>query len=193
MTKQPDQAATHGNDEDRPLVQAAKDGDPAAFGALVERYSGVVRRTGRAILGNSLDADDAAQDAFLRAWRNLDRFDSARPFRPWLMRIAVNAATDAYRRRKVRHTEPLAFHSADWRAGPDRDADRALLRERLAGALSALPERQRLAVTMFDAEGYSHGEIAEILEVPPGTVRSLVFHARRALREALAPFRGGTT
>ncbi len=178
---------------DSGLAAAAKDGDQEAFGILVDRYAGVVRRVARSILGNGFDADDAAQDAFLSAWRNLDRFDPRRPFRPWLMRIAVNAATDLYRRRKVRHASTLPETLEDRAAGPDRETDRSLLRQRLSEALSELSERQRLAVTMFDAEGYSHADIAEIMDVPVGTVRSLVFHARRALREALAPYRGGST
>ncbi len=175
------------------LVAAAKEGDQEAFGTLVDRYAGVVRRVARSILENGFDADDAAQDAFLLAWRNLDRFDTTRPFRPWLMRIVVNAATDLYRRRKVRHAGVLPEALEDRAAGPDRETDRSLLRQRLSEALSELSERQRVAVTMFDAEGYSHADIADIMDVPVGTVRSLVFHARRALREALAPYRGGST
>jgi RNA polymerase sigma-70 factor (ECF subfamily) len=175
------------------LIAAAKQGDQEAFGVLVDRYTGVVRRVARSILENDFDADDAAQDAFLLAWRNLERFDTKRPFRPWLMRIAVNAATDLYRRRKVRHASVLPETLEDRAAGPDRETDRALLRERLSEALSELSERQRAAVTRFDGEGYSHADIAEIMDVPVGTVRSLVFHARRALREALAPYRGGST
>jgi RNA polymerase sigma-70 factor, ECF subfamily len=73
-------------------------------------------------------------------------------------------------------------------ASPERFTERALLRARLDEALAELPERQRVAVTLFDAEGYAHAEIAALLEVPEGTVRSDVFHARRALRLALAPF-----
>ncbi|MEE8476991.1 MAG: sigma-70 family RNA polymerase sigma factor, partial [Gemmatimonadales bacterium] len=175
------------------LVAAAKEGDQTAFGTLVDRYAGVVRRVARSILGNDFDADDAAQDAFLLAWRNLDRFDPERPFRPWLMRIVVNAATDLYRRRKVRHAGALPETLQDRAAGPDRETDRALLRERLSEALAELSERHRAAITMFDGEGYSHADIAEIMDVPVGTVRSLVFHARRALRKALAPYRGGST
>lgn len=178
------------NPDEGSLVEAAKNGDQQAFGVLVERYAGVARRVARSILENGFDADDAAQDAFLLAWRNLDRFDGGRPFRPWLMRIVVNAATDLYRRRKVRHAATLPEGTEDSAAGPDRETDRALLRERLAEALSGLSERHRAAVTMFDGEGYSHADIAEIMDVPVGTVRSLVFHARRALREALAPYRG---
>jgi RNA polymerase sigma-70 factor (ECF subfamily) len=104
------------------------------------------------------------------------------------MRIVLNAARDLGRRRVVRNTEQLSPAASDQHPGPDHDADRLLLRERLAEALDRLTERQRIAITMFDAEGYAHAEIAEALGVPEGTVRSDVFHARRALRADLAPF-----
>ncbi len=104
------------------------------------------------------------------------------------MRIVVNAATDVYRHRKVRHGPMLTDTVADSAPGPDRETDRSLLRSHLAVALAGLSERQRIAVTMFDSEGYSHGEIADVLAVPVGTVRSLVFHGRRVLRKTLAPY-----
>jgi len=100
----------------------------------------------------------------------------------------VNAARDLRRRQAVRRTDDLSPALAAGGPSPERETERALLRERLAGALAALPERQRLAVTMFDAEGFAHSEIAEVLGIPEGTVRSDVFHARRALRATLAPY-----
>ena len=173
---------------DAELAARAAEGDGDAFGQLIERYAPAARRVARALLGNDHDADDAAQDGFLAAWRAIGRFDTARPFRPWLMRIVLNAARDLGRRRVVRNTEQLSPAASDQHPGPDHDADRLLLRERLAEALDRLTERQRIAITMFDAEGYAHAEIAEALGVPEGTVRSDVFHARRALRADLAPF-----
>jgi RNA polymerase sigma-70 factor (ECF subfamily) len=173
---------------DAELAARAAEGDGDAFGQLIERYAPAARRVARALLGNDHDADDAGQDGFLAAWRAIGRFDTARPFRPWLMRIVLNAARDLGRRRVVRNTEQLSPAASDQHPGPDRDADRLLLRERLAEALDRLTERQRIAITMFDAEGYAHAEIAEALGVPEGTVRSDVFHARRALRADLAPF-----
>lgn len=176
--------------DDRRLAAAARKGDQEAFGQLVTRYAPVARRVARSVLGNESDADDAAQDGFLSAWSKINQFDPKRPFRPWLMRIVANAATDLYRRRRVRMASDLHERVADDTAGPDLMTDQVLLRERLAEALAGLNERQRMAVTMFDAEGFGHSEIAEVMGVPVGTVRSLVFHARRALREALLPFKG---
>ncbi len=176
---------------DAELVARARAGDSAAFGEVVARYGPTVRRVTRAILRQADDADDAAQDAFLSAWRALGRFDPARPLGPWLVRIAINAARDLERRRRLRSARPLADQEPAPDAPPDRLANRGLLRERLELALARLPERQRLVVLLFDAEGYAHGEIAELLGVPAGTVRSDLFHARRALREALGPFLEG--
>ncbi len=146
----------------------------------------------RAVLHDELDADDAAQDGFLAAWRAIDRYDPTRPFGPWLLRIVLNQARDQRRRRAVRAAEPLTGAEPARAAGPDTEAHRALLRERLREALAALPERQRVAVTLFDGEGYPHAEIAALLGIPEGTVRSDLFHARRALRAALAAYQEGT-
>jgi RNA polymerase sigma-70 factor (ECF subfamily) len=165
-------------------------GDRAAFGALVERYAAQARRVARAVLRDADDADDAAQDAFLSALVKLDRYDTRRPFGPWLMRIVANAATDRRRRRAVRRTEPLEAGLVGGGRRPDAEAERRLLGERLLAALAELPERRRLAVVLFDVEGYPHAEIAGILGIPEGTVRSEVFHARRRLRELLADWKG---
>jgi RNA polymerase sigma-70 factor (ECF subfamily) len=177
-----------GDVTDAELAARAARGDDGAFGQLVDRHAPAARRVARALLGSDADADDAAQEGFLSAWRAIGRYDQTRPFRPWLMRIVLNAARDAGRRRAVREADVLSPASADRRPGPDVEAGRSLLRDRLKQALAKLPERQRVAITMFDAEGYAHAEIAEALGIPEGTVRSDVFHARRALRADLAPF-----
>jgi RNA polymerase sigma-70 factor (ECF subfamily) len=167
------------------LVLQAQGGDQAAFGLLVERHAPMVRRLTRTILRHEEDADDAAQDAFLSAWNALHRFDPRLPLGPWLGRIALNAARDLRRRRRVRTTEALPPSMATGGPGPDVDTERALLRARLREALKDLPERQRVAVVLFEVEGYSHAEIGAMLGIPEGTARSDVFHARRRLRTAL--------
>ena len=105
------------------------------------------------------------------------------------MRIVANASLDLLRRRKVRRAVAVPETVVSGGVPADRLAEGALVRDRLKGALLELPERQRVAVVLFDAEGYSHAEIAGILGVPEGTVRSYVFHARRALRGALSDFK----
>jgi RNA polymerase sigma factor (sigma-70 family) len=152
---------------------------------LILRYQAAVRRLTRAVTGDAHDADDAAQDAFLSALDRIETYDSSRPFGPWLMRIATNAAIDLVRRRAVRRADALDERAPSRTASPATDAESAEVRGKLNAALAQLPERQRVAVTLFDVEGYSQAEIAAVLKIPEGTVRSDVFHARRALRVAL--------
>jgi RNA polymerase sigma-70 factor (ECF subfamily) len=167
------------------LIEKARLGDREAFGQLVESHSGFVRRLTRAVLHNPDDADDAAQDAFFAAWRFRERFDPGRPFRPWIARIALNAARDLKRRRTIRQTEPLPPDLASRGETPLDRTERALLNARLADALAGLSERQRLAVVLFEVEGFSHAEVGALLGIPEGTARSEVFHARRRLRAVL--------
>ena len=167
------------------LVARALAGDRVALGALVECYAGSVRRVTRAILGNVADAEDAAQDGVLTALIKLDRYDPSRPFGPWLLRIVTNAAIDRRRRRTVRDAGVLRDDVAADGPLPDADTERLALGVRLRAALDELPEHYRLAVVLFDVEGYSHAEIGDILGMAPGTVRSAVFHARRKLRALL--------
>lgn len=168
--------------------RAAQQGDAEAFGRLVLAHAVIARQVAYAVVGTWDEAEDVVQDAALAAWQAVARFDPTRPFRPWFLRIVSNAALDHIRRRRVRQTEPLLDTVAAPVMSPERWADRALLSERVGKALELLPERQRVAVMLFDLEGYSHAEIASILGVPEGTVRSYVFHARRALRRSLGSF-----
>ena len=185
----PEQAARISGQDEAALVARVVAGDRAAFGVLVDRYAAVARRVARAVLGDPDDADDAAQDALLSALVKLEQYDPRRPFGPWLLRIVANAATDRRRRRKVRRTEPLDPGLAASGTRPDTAAERSELSVRLRRALAELPERRRIAVVLFDVEGYAHAEIAEILGIPEGTVRSEVFHARRRLRVLLADWK----
>src|SRR5216110_2559134 len=175
----PDPAARIPEQDEAALVARVRAGDRAAFGVLAERYAGVARRVARAVLGDPDDADDAAQDALLSALVKLAQYDPRRPFGPWLLRIVANAATDRRRRRKVRRLEPALVAGG---RRPDAATEQRALSERLRRALAELSERRRMAVVLFDVEGYSHAEIAGILGIPEGTVRSEVFHARRRLR-----------
>ena len=186
MSAVPDREAAGSRDDDEPaLVARALAGDRTALGVLVTRFAAPVRRLACAILRDADEAEDAAQDGVLQALVKLDRYDPTRPFGPWLMRIVANAAIDRRRRRAVRDTSELDEALAGGGPLPDVEVDRLALRQRLAMALDKLPERYRVAVVLFDVEGYSQAEIAEILGVAPGTVRSAVFHARRRLRRWL--------
>ena len=185
----PEPAARIPEQDEAALVARVRAGDRAAFGVLAERYAGVARRVARAVLGDPDDADDAAQDALLSALVKLDQYDPRRPFGPWLLRIVANAATDRRRRRKVRRVEQLDPALVAGGARPDTTTERRALSARLRAALAELSHRRRMAVVLFDVEGYSHAEIAGILGIPEGTVRSEVFHARRRLRVLLADWK----
>lgn len=177
--------------DDAELARAAAQGNPEAFGRLIDLHGLTARRAARAILRDDDDADDAVQEGMLAAWRAIERYDPERPFRPWLMRIVVNAALDARRRSRVRRAEPIVEAMASGGLGPDRMTDAALLSERINAGLATLPERQRIALVLFDSEGWGHADIAASLGVPEGTVRSYVFHARRAMRRALGTLAEG--
>jgi len=174
-----------GVDEVR-LAGLAGRGDTEAFGSLIELHQAMARRVAYAILEDREDADDAAQEGFLSAWKAIARYDPSKAFRPWLMQIVVNAARDLRRRRRVRAADPLDSVSPAAKDDPARLVGDLDLGDRLRTALATLPERQRLAVVMFDAEGYAQAEIAALLGIPEGTVKSDVFHGRRALRRALS-------
>lgn len=140
----------------------------------------------RAIVTVHEDAEDAVQEAFVRAYHALDRFNPEQAFGAWLNRIVANAALDIARRRKVRATDELhdAF-AATFRDPGEADE----LRRRLGEALLALPERMRSVIVLHDVEGFAHGEIGEMLSIPEGTARSDLHHARQRLRKLLGDLR----
>src|SRR5713101_3125791 len=153
-----------GTMEDAELAARASAGNREAFGVLVERYAAQARRLARAILGNAEDGDDAAQDGFLSALKALERYDPGRPFGPWLLRMVANAASDRRRLLRTPTTEPLPDDAVTGGPAPDRVAEGSGLRQALEAALARLPTRQRIAVVLFDVEGYSHREIAQVVK-----------------------------
>jgi RNA polymerase sigma-70 factor (ECF subfamily) len=174
---------------DAKLAQRVKQGDREAFGQLVQRYAPRARRVCRAILENPQDADDAAQDGFLAALTKIGTYDEARPFGPWLIRIIVNAARDLARKRKVRIVEEIPDDAVTAEPGPDLQAHISTLGDALKDALRTIPEREATAIVLYEVEGFTHREVAEILGVPAGTVRSDVHKARRRLRLAMTDWK----
>ncbi|MBI3790329.1 MAG: sigma-70 family RNA polymerase sigma factor [Gemmatimonadetes bacterium] len=171
---------------ERALVVDAQGGDERAFAALVRRHQRRAYAVARAIVLSHEDAEDAVQDAFLHAWRALDRFRPEQPFGAWLHRIVANAALDVTRRRKVRDADELTdVHASPWRD----PAEARNLRERLLEALTHLSARQRSVLVLHDVEGFRHGEIGDMLAIPEGTARSDLHHARAHLRKRLGDLR----
>jgi len=172
-------------DEERRLLLRVQAGDQAAFELLVRRQLPRARLIARRLMQDPEDADDLVQDAFLRALERIETFDPSRAFEPWFTRLLVNLGRDLHRKQKVRKSET---HDPDALPGgirPDREAERSDLRRSLTQALEALPERQRLVVTLFDIDGRSTEEIAAMLSVTQVTVRWHLHQARRTLRTAL--------
>jgi RNA polymerase sigma-70 factor (ECF subfamily) len=172
--------------DEKALVLASQRGEQAAFSELVRRHQRRAYAVARAIVINHEDAEDAVQEAFLHAYRAIDRFLPDQAFGAWLHRIVANAALDATRRRKVRDADELP----ETVASPFKDpAEKNELRQRLTEALNTLPERQRAVIVLHDVEGYKHAEIGKMLNIPEGTARSDLHYARSQLRLLLGAMR----
>jgi RNA polymerase sigma-70 factor, ECF subfamily len=170
---------------DRELVLRVQDGDADAFDVLVRRYLGRARLVARRLMQDPDDADDLVQDAFLRALDRIATFDVARAFEPWFTRLLVNLGLDQRRKQKVRRTEPHDPETFGGGTSPERELEQAELKDSLGQALEALPDRQRLIVTLFEIDGHSTEEVASMLKVSQVTVRWHLHQARKTLRQAL--------
>ena len=172
-----------GSESDHDLIAAAQSGDTAAFGRLVEIHQQRVFRTARAILGNDADAQDAAQEAFLRAFRHLESFDPKRDLAAWLYRITVNVCRDVVRRRPGQGTGKIDTDALATRdPGPFEAAALQEQRDLTRRAIARLPYKERAAITLRDLEGLTTAEVAAALGTTQATVRSQVSAARAKLR-----------
>jgi len=184
-----------GNEAD--LVRAAQGGDPAAFAEIVRRYQRAVYRVAYALTRNESDADDLAQEAFVRAFRALGRFRAGEPLYPWLSRIVTNLAFSLFRRRKRRpetSLEPLVEAGMQW--GTDDDpADKVAERERvqhMQESFAELKPEHQAVLALRVIEDRSYDEIAKTLGVPIGTVMSRLSRARTELKQRLKARTGET-
>jgi RNA polymerase sigma-70 factor (ECF subfamily) len=175
--------------EDVELVERAQDGDVAAYAELVDRYREVAFRTAWLITRSAAEAEDAAQEAFVKAFYALDRFRRGEAFRPWVLRIVANEAKN--RRRSAARRERLALRAERERgpgdAAPSPEAASLARedRERLMAALERLPERDRQVVVYRYLLELSEAETASVLGVRPGTVKSRLSRALGRLRTAM--------
>jgi RNA polymerase sigma-70 factor (ECF subfamily) len=174
------------------LLARARQGDLAAFEEVVRRYQRRVYGVALRIVRAHDVADDVAQEAFVRAWRSLDRFDLARPFGPWVCRIAANLAVNHVRSPRAREEGLPEGHaetpSAD--AGPLGAVLDAEAKHVLDEAVAGLSPEQRAVFVLRAVEEMSYAEIAEALGISPGTVMSRLFRARERLAKALSPYLG---
>lgn len=181
------------------LVHRARKGDLKSYDELVKRYQQRIYATIYHMTSNHEDANDLAQDSFIKAYQALGSFKGGSSFYTWLYRIAVNKTINFLKQRKNRTHMSLndldfnAEHDPDLMAlishkTPRRDAGLNELQEKLNGALLKLSEPHRLVVVLHDVQGQSHEEIAKVMECNIGTVRSRLFYARQQLQSELADY-----
>jgi RNA polymerase sigma-70 factor, ECF subfamily len=169
---------------DTELVVLARRGSAEAAGALFDRYWALAWRTAYAVTADRALADDAGQEAFVKAFAALDRFDESQPLAPWLKRIAINAAVDSLRRSRrleVARDEESAFHA--WALGESAEED--LRRWAVADAVAALGAGKRVVVVLHYWLDLPLEEIAGVLGLPIGTVASRLARAKGELRLVL--------
>jgi RNA polymerase sigma-70 factor (ECF subfamily) len=191
-------------EKDRELVQRAQQGDRDAFRQLYERHHKRAYVVALGVLKNRQDALDVVQEAFVRVHQHLDSFQGSSGFYTWLYRIVMNLAIDQLRRRRT--TRPVEYDDGQGRdcaladdtilprvldSNPGTAAMRRELMKRVERALAALPEYHRQVILLRELEGLSYEEMAEILEVPKGTIMSRLFHARRKMQAALKDYVDG--
>jgi RNA polymerase sigma-70 factor (ECF subfamily) len=175
------------------LVNAAKSGDMAAFEELVNRYESKILRLTKNITGNREDAEDAMQDAFLKAYAHLDGFQQDSRFYTWLVRIAANEALMRLRKRRpgqVSLDEPIEGDTdlmprelEDWRPNPEREYAQSELQALMAEVMEKLEPEYRIVLVLRDIEELSTQETADALGISVANVKSRLLRARLKLRE----------
>jgi len=185
--------------EETVLVEQARKGDLAAYDDLVKRYQERIYATIYHMTSNHQDANDLAQEAFIKAFQALKTFKGGSSFYTWVYRIAVNKTINFLKQRKNRTQMSLddidfnAEHDPDLVAlisekTPRREINLAELQEKLNEAMQKLSEPHRLVVTLHDVQGMSHEQIAKIMDCNIGTVRSRLFYARQQLQAYLSDY-----
>jgi RNA polymerase sigma-70 factor (ECF subfamily) len=187
-------------DSDWAVVQRVQAGDVAAFDQLILKYRERLYAIIYNLTGNREDAADLAQDAFIKAFQSINRFAGHASFFTWLYRIAVNSTLGHLRKNRLRQFFSLDQLDQDDRPaaeviaaltdvrGPERDAFVNELQEKLNEALQKLSIKHRTVLTLFEIDGLSHQEIAEIMDCSVGTVRSRLHYAKQLLQAELQPY-----
>ena len=181
---------------DAAFVAKARSGDADAFRVLVERHSRALFRLAFRMTGNEQDAEDVVQESFLRAYRQLGKFDERASFGTWLYRIAANCSLDLVRSRK-RRSEQLAPADPEMEdpvvslpspaPSPERAALSSEVRDRVAEAMNGLSATERTAFVLRHFEGMCIEEVSRVLDCQPGAAKHSVFRAVQKLRRALEP------
>jgi RNA polymerase sigma-70 factor (ECF subfamily) len=181
---------------DQALIRAVLAGDKEAYGVLVERHGDSMFRVAFRITESEPDAEEIAQEAFLRGYRSLKEFDARADFKTWIYRIAVNCALQVLKRRRSEGAVPIGeefdeeskgIQLADCGAGPERLLLDREIEHRRHAAMEKMTEDERLAFVLRHLEGRSTDEIAAVLEVTPNNAKQAVFRAVQKMRRSLAP------
>jgi RNA polymerase sigma-70 factor (ECF subfamily) len=168
------------------LLSAASSGSTDAFGELAGRYRGALSQFARRYARDPDEAGDIAQETFLRAFQHLGSYHRDRPFRPWLLAIARNAAYDVLRYRKRTIASGTLDEEVESRVpGPEESTLRRADVRSVRGALATLPGRYRRPIELYYLAGLRYREIADVLDLPIGTVKTHIARAKRRLRLAL--------
>jgi RNA polymerase sigma-70 factor (ECF subfamily) len=170
--------------EDGELVAMTLRGNPSAFATLVERYDRAVYHLAYRTLHDVEDARDATQEAFFKAFRSLRTFKPGAKFSTWIFAIAYHACCDRLNRRKRYSSEEMPDR-ADAGPGPEQQAISLDEATRLRAAIDALPEKYRTVITLYHLQGRQYDEIAKVLDLPMGTVKTHLFRAKEQLRRLL--------
>jgi len=183
---------------DKSLVEAAQAGDYRAFDALVTEHRGKIYAMIYNMVKNDADAWDLSQDAFIKAWKALPKFENRSKFSTWLFRIAHNVVYDWTRKKKIQsegelddnilsvdRIDPSAKTAPSQVARPDEIIERGELRQRIEIALAGLSDTHREVIVLREVQGMDYKEIAEIMECSIGTVMSRLFNARKKLQTIL--------
>jgi RNA polymerase sigma-70 factor (ECF subfamily) len=172
---------------ERRAIEQTRNGDTGAYDYLVSKYTKRVVSIAWNIVRNAHDAEDLAQEAFVKAFESIKRFRAGEPFGPWIYRIVTNLALDVVKHRsRFRHEELTSAEPAARRDSADLPAAAGEIAERIDRALESLPEMQRIVARLSLVEEFDHREIAKMMKLSEGTIRSHLSHARRKLREQLA-------
>ncbi|NRA40650.1 MAG: sigma-70 family RNA polymerase sigma factor [Planctomycetes bacterium] len=184
--------------DDRDLAQRAQAGDHAAFNSLVEAYSSRIFNMLLQLCNGDRDmASELTQEAFVRAYERLDSFAGESKFYTWLYRLARNRAIDVLKRKRPMSSDPHKLDVGSSTIDPSADLERSELQAQVQSALAQLKDEQREIILLRDFDGHDYQEIATLLDIAPGTVKSRLNRARKSLREILSPFMqqqsGGTS
>ncbi len=169
------------------LIERANEGDQAAFGTLVERYQNAVYNLAYRMLGSPEEAEDAAQEIFVRIYRQLARYDPERKFSTWVLTIATNYCIDQLRRRRMQLVplENIIPWARAREAGPEGEALSRESRDEVQRLLREMPEKYRAVLVLRYWQDLSCAEIADILKLPEGTVKTQLHRARKALGQLI--------